>query len=160
MTVWIDGDSCPRQVRDIVNSRCIRERIHLRYVANRELTVPVSEYIHFSLTSDAPDSADDFILEHCEEGDLVLTRDIPLAAALVKKQILVMNDRGDLYTKNNVTERLAQRDFMQMMREAGVGQDRGKNFGAREIKAFSSCFDRELVRMLREERFRKASGRS
>jgi len=160
MTIWIDGDSCPRQVREKVNARCMRERIHLRYVANRELPVPESEYIHFTLTSNAPGSADDYIIEHCREGDLVLTRDIPLAAALVKKHILVMNDRGDLFTKNNVTERLAQRDFMQMMREAGIGQDKGKNFGPKEIKAFSACFDRELVRMLREERFRKAAGKS
>jgi len=157
MTVWIDGDSCPRQVRDIVNGRCIRERVVVRYVANRVLPVPESDYIRFTLTSDAPDSADDYILDSCAAGDLVLTRDIPLAAALVKKQITVMNDRGDLFTKNNVTERLAQRDFMQMMREAGIGGDRGKNYGPKEIKAFSACFDREFVRILREERFRKAS---
>ncbi|MDA3955680.1 DUF188 domain-containing protein [Oceanispirochaeta sp.] len=158
MTVWIDGDSCPKQVRDIVNSRCVREKIALHYVANSPLPLPDSSYITMSLTSDAPDSADDFIVQNSRPGDLVLTRDIPLASALVKKQMVVMNDRGNLFTKDNVSERLSQRDFMQMMREAGIGQDKGKNYGPKEIKAFSSCFDRELVRMLREERFRKAAG--
>lgn len=157
MKIWIDGDSCPRQVRDIVNARCIREKVELHYVANRELPLPDSEFISFSLSSSAADSADDYIVEHSREGDLIITRDIPLAASLVEKERVVINDRGNQFTRNNVRERLAQRDFMHMMREAGIGQDRGKSYGPREIKEFSSCFDRVLVRMLREERFRKAS---
>ena len=157
MKVWIDGDSCPRQVRDIVNARCIRERIQLHYVANSELPIPKSKYISFSLSSSAADSADDYIVEHSLMGDLILTRDIPLAASLVEKGRAVINDRGKQFTKNNVRERLAQRDFMHMMREAGIGQDKGSNYGAKEIKDFSSCFDRVLVQMLREERFKKAS---
>lgn len=157
MTVWIDGDSCPRQVRDIVNTRCMREKIQLHYVANSALPLPQSEYISFSLSSSAADSADDYIVENCQAGDLILTRDIPLAASLVEKNRVVINDRGTQFSKNNVRERLAQRDFMQMMREAGIGQDKGSNYGAKEIKDFSSCFDRVLVQMLREERFKKAS---
>ncbi|QEN07844.1 hypothetical protein EXM22_07510 [Oceanispirochaeta crateris] len=157
MTVWIDGDSCPKQVRDIINTRCINEKIQVHYVANSSLPLPESPYISMILTSNAPDSADDYILEHSRQGDLILTRDIPLASALVKKRLVVMNDRGNLFTKDNVSERLAQRDFMQMMREAGIGQDKGKNYGPKEVKAFAACFDRELVRMLREERFAKAA---
>lgn len=157
MTVWIDGDSCPRQVRDIVNTRCIREKIQLHYVANRELPLPSSEFISFSLSSSAADSADDYIVENSQTGDLILTRDIPLAASLIEKARVVINDRGTQFSKSNIRERLAQRDFMHMMREAGIGQDKGKNFGAKEIKDFSSCFDRVLVQMLLEERFRKAS---
>ena len=157
MRFWIDGDSCPRQVRDIVNRRCLSERTPVHYVANRDLPLPSSEYIHFSLSSPAADSADDYIVAHSLPGDLVVTRDIPLAAILVEKDRVVINDRGNEYTKNNVRERLAQRDFMQMMGEAGIGQAKGCQYGAREIKAFSSCFDRVLVRMLREERFKKAA---
>lgn len=157
MTVWIDGDSCPRQVRDIVNSRCIREKVQLHYVANRELPLPDSEFISFSISSAAADSADDLIVAHSSPGDLIITRDIPLASSLVEEGRTVINDRGTQFTANNIRERLAQRDFMQMMREAGIGQDKGKNYGPKEIKDFSSCFDRVLVQMLREERFRKAS---
>lgn len=157
MTVWIDGDSCPRQVRDIVNARCIREKVQLHYVANRELPLPESEFISFSLSSSEADSADDHIVEHSVPGDLIITRDIPLASSLVEQERIVINDRGTQFSKNNIRERLAQRDFMKMMREAGIGQDRAKNYGPKEIKDFSSCFDRILVRMLREDRFKKAS---
>ncbi|MDC7232259.1 MAG: DUF188 domain-containing protein [Spirochaetales bacterium] len=157
MRIWIDGDSCPRQVRDIVNARCINEKIPLCYVANRELPLPDSEFISFVLSSPAADSADDYIAEHASEGDLIITRDIPLAASLVESGRAVINDRGTQFTKNNVRERLAQRDFMQMMREVGVGQDKGSSYGAKEVKDFASCFDRLLVQMLREERFKRAS---
>ncbi len=160
MRIWIDGDSCPKQVRDIVNKRCIRDRVFLSYVANRALPLPESEFISFVQTSTAADSADDYIFEHCEKGDLVITRDIPLASRLVETDRAVINDRGTAYTKNNIRERLQQRDFMQMMREAGIGQERGSNYGAKELRSFSSCFDRTLVQMLAEERHRKARGLS
>ncbi|MDC7241879.1 MAG: DUF188 domain-containing protein [Spirochaetales bacterium] len=158
MKIWIDGDSCPRQVREIVNKRCIKEQVHLFYVANRTLPLPESEFIHFVQTSPEADSADDYIEEHCVKGDLVITRDIPLASRMVETERAVINDRGTAYTKNNIRERLQQRDFMQMMREAGIEQEKGSNYGARELRSFSSCFDRTLVQMLAEERFRKARG--
>ena len=155
MRVWVDGDSCPKQVRELVNSRCLREKVSLNYVANRPVPLPDTDGISMILTGAGEGSADAYIMEHAVSEDLVITRDIPLAAELVDSGRTVINDRGTRFTVSDIKERLAERDFMQMMREAGLEQDRGKNYGQKELKKFADCFDREFTRLIREERFRK-----
>ncbi len=155
MMVWVDGDSCPKQVRELVNSRCLNEKVSLCYVANRPVALPDADGISMILTSGEEGSADAYITEHAGTEDLVITRDIPLASELVNSGRTVINDRGTRFSASDIKERLAERDFMQMMREAGLEQDRGRNYGAKELKKFADCFDREFTRLVREERFRK-----
>ena len=157
MTVWVDGDSCPPAGPGISSAGLLSGRIFsLIFVANREIPFKKSDKISLILTSQEEGSADRYIIEKSFTGDLVVTRDIPLAAELVAKGgRTVLNDRGTVYTKENVRERLAQRDFNQMMREAGLDDERSSNFGHKEIRAFSNTFDRTLRQMLLEEQFRK-----
>ncbi len=157
MTVWVDGDSCPRPVRDILCRACIREGILLNFVANRSLPLNrKADRIRQIITSREEGSADRYIIENADIHDLVITRDIPLAAELVDRNIPVLNDRGVVYNRENVRERLAERDFNQMLREAGLGDEKSGNFGPRETKAFANAFDRTLRQMMVEEQFRKA----
>ena len=156
MTVWVDGDSCPKQVRELVNNRCLGGKVSLKYVANRHIPLPEADGIDMIITGTEEGSADAYIASHTGTDDLVITRDIPLAAKLLEAGLTVINDRGTRFTASNIKERLAERDFMQMMREAGLEQDRGRNYGQKELKKFADCFDREFTRMVREERFRKS----
>ena len=156
MIIWIDGDSCPRPVRDILFRASKRESLQLIFVANRPIPLKKSDLISFIQTSKEEGSADNYIIENSVQGDLIITRDIPLAAELVERERKVLNDRGAVYTKENVRERLAQRDFNKMLREAGLDDERSSNFGQKEIRAFSNAFDRTICQMLAEERFFKA----
>ena len=155
MNIWVDGDSCPKPVRDILCRASKRQGVPLFFVANRNIPVKKSQKINQILTSPEEGSADNYILDHAGPEDMIITRDIPLAAKLVEKELVVLNDRGTVYTRENVRERLAQRDFNQMLREAGLKDERSGNFGQKEIRAFSNAFDRTLQQMLLEERFRK-----
>ncbi len=156
MILWVDGDSCPRPVRDILCRAAVREKLELKFVANRELPLKKSDWISLIITSGEEGSADRYIIERSVPGDLIVTRDIPLAAELVERGVTVLNDRGKIYTKENVKERLAERDFNQMLREAGLSDEKSGNFGQKEIRAFASAFDRTIRQMLVEENFRRS----
>jgi hypothetical protein len=97
-------------------------------------------------------AADDRIVELAEPGDLVITRDIPLASRLVEAHISVLDDRGRLYTRENIRERLSLRDFMVGLAEQGLGAERIASYGKKELKAFADGFDRELQRLIRQAR--------
>lgn len=154
MTLWIDGDSCPRDLRRMVNRRCEKLKLPLCYVANRSLDLPPSSFISQILVRKEKDSADDILVQKARQGDLVITRDIPLAARLLEKNIVVINDRGGIFNHQNIKERLEKRHFSLMMKGAGIPQEKSRNYGAVELKAFALCFDREVMNLLREERFR------
>jgi uncharacterized protein YaiI (UPF0178 family) len=94
-------------------------------------------------------AADDRIVELAEPGDLVITRDIPLASRLVETgaPILVIDDRGQVYTRENIRERLSLRDFMVGLAESGLGRARIASYGKKELKAFADGLDRVLVNL-------------
>jgi uncharacterized protein YaiI (UPF0178 family) len=95
-------------------------------------------------------AADNRIVALASSGDLVITRDIPLASRLVEAAIMVMDDRGRVYTRENIRERLSLRDFMVGLAENGLGKDRIASYGKRELKAFADSFDRVLAQLVHE----------
>jgi len=95
-----------------------------------------------------PDVADQHIVDHASEGDLAITADIPLAAALVEKGVLVLDPRGEEYTEANVRERLSIRDFMDSLRSTGVDTGGPSAYGEREKQDFANALDRLLTRQL------------
>lgn len=112
MIIWVDADSCPIRVREIIVKAAFRLSILAVFVANREIPLRKHKYIGLVITEKSEQSADIYIVECAKIGDLVITRDIPLAARLVNNGIAVINDRGMSFTKDNVNERLSIRNFM------------------------------------------------
>lgn len=96
-----------------------------------------------------PDVADEYIVAHAEAGDLVVTQDIPLAAALVPRQVAVLDPRGEEHTPETVGERLSVRDFMEELRGAGAVTGGPPPFDARAKREFAAALDRVLTRLLR-----------
>ena len=78
-----------------------------------------------------------------------LTQDIPLASVLVPKGVTVISPRGELYTEDNIRERLSIRNFMQDIREAGGITPGPRQFGQKEKQRFSDTFDKELMKCLK-----------
>lgn len=154
MTVWVDADSCPRQVRDIVIRASKRMRFRAVFVANKKIPGIEGSGAEFILCAAGADVADDRIVEQAKRGDLAVTRDIPLAARLVEAGVPVINDRGIIYTAENVRERLSVRNFMMELNMNGLNPDRMYGYGPKEVKAFADGFDRELSRLRRLESFR------
>lgn len=146
MTIWVDADSCPKRVRDIVARAAEKRDVAAVFVANRAIHTPPT--VSFIEVSESPEAADRYLVEHAETGDLAVTRDIPLAAELVDSGLIVLNDRGDVYSTENVRERLSIRDFMKELRSRGEYEMPGRGYSNREVQAFAAAFDRELTRCL------------
>jgi uncharacterized protein YaiI (UPF0178 family) len=97
-----------------------------------------------------PDVADTYIAEHAAGGDVAITADIPLAALLVPKSVVVIDPRGDEYTAESIGERLSLRNFMDGLRSTGVDTGGHGTFGQREKQAFANALDRVLTKALRK----------
>ncbi len=151
MTLWIDADAAPREVKEI----CIRasDRLTLKtiLVANQRLQLPLG-YPHLSVVrvEGGADVADRYIAEHAALGDVAVTADIPLAALLVPKGVVVLDPRGDEYTTESIGERLSVRNFMEGLRETGVETGGHAPYGSREKQAFANALDRALTRAARQ----------
>lgn len=144
MKIWVDADSCPVKIRDIISKASKRVEIEAIYVANREIPVRFHDYIKKVVTDQVSQSADIYIVNNIEQDDIVITRDIPLADELVARNILVLNDRGVVYTKENIKERLSIRDFMEEARFNGLSSETTSRFGPKDIQNFSNAFDKAL----------------
>jgi uncharacterized protein YaiI (UPF0178 family) len=151
MTLWIDADAAPQPVKEV----CFRasERLSLAtvLVANMRLPLPPG-YAHVSAVrvDGGPDVADRYIAEHAVAGDVAVTADIPLAALLVPKGVVVLDPRGDEYTTESIGERLSVRNFMDQLRSTGVETGGHAAYGAREKQAFANALDRALTRLIRD----------
>ena len=84
------------------------------------------------------DVADKRIVELLHAQDLVITADIPLAAAVIEKGAHALNPRGELYTKDNIRERLSMRNFMDELRGSGVVTGGPAVLSQRDRQAFAN----------------------
>ena len=119
-------------------------------VANQRLQVPPGNPLISAVRVEGgPDIADQHIAEHAESGDLVVTQDIPLAALLVPREIIVLDPRGEEHTSESIGERLSVRDFMEQLRNAGGVTGGPPPYDARARQAFAAALDRVLTRRLK-----------
>lgn len=151
LTIWVDADATPKDVKDVIYRAAMRLEIPTVLVANQRLTTPVNNpHVSTILVAHGPDVADGHIVDSAFEGDVAITADIPLAAALVEKGVQVLDHRGEEYTAENVRERLSVRDFMDSLRGTGVETGGPKAYSAKDKRAFADALDRTLTASLRK----------
>ena len=146
MHIWVDADACPRVIKDILFRAARRTGLPLTLVANQPLQVPPAPNIRTVQVTAGFDVADRRIVRHLAAGDLVITADIPLAAEVIDAGALALNPRGELYTAENVRQRLNMRDFMDTLRASGVDTGGPPALGQAERQAFANQLDRLLAR--------------
>ena len=149
MNVWVDADACPRPVKDILFRAAQRlgpSGLVLTLVANRMLAVPRSPHIRALQVPGGFDVADREIAGRVATGDLVVTADIPLAAAVVDKGATAINPRGERYTPENIRQALDMRNFMESLRNSGVETGGPPAFSHADRQAFANSLDRLLAK--------------
>ncbi|MCL2293702.1 MAG: YaiI/YqxD family protein [Spirochaetes bacterium] len=149
MKIWIDADSCPVKVREVVLKAAERTKTALILVANKKIPHKNSEIVKNIIVENDLDAADNYIFNNTEKNDIVITRDIPLAEKLVSKNINVINDRGTQYTPENIKERLSIRNIMYAIRESGLETDRETNYNQKDLQKFANLFDSLLTKMIK-----------
>lgn len=145
MQIWVDADACPGAVKEILFRAAQRTGISLTLVANHPLRTPPARHIRAIQVPGGFDVADNAIVERIAPGDLVITADIPLAAAVLDRGAHALNPRGEFYSEDNIRERLGMRNFMDELRSSGVVTGGPDAFGARDRQAFANQLDRFLA---------------
>jgi len=143
--IWVDADACPNVIKEILFRAANRVGIQVVLVANQPIPVPRSRYIRSVQVGAGFDVADNHIVQQLAEGELVITADIPLAAEVIAKGCLALNPRGELYTEENIRQRLNMRDFMDSLRSSGVDTGGPASFSKADRQAFANQLDRLLV---------------
>lgn len=145
MNIIVDADACPAVIKEILFKAATRTQVPLLLVANHFMRVPNNNVISFLHVDSGFDKADDEIVNRAEQGDLVITSDIPLAAELVPRKVMVLSPRGELYDSSNIRARLQTRDFMETMRASGVQTGGPAALGMKERREFANQLDRILA---------------
>ncbi len=148
MRIWVDADACPNVIKEILFRAVERTQVPLTLVANQPTRIPLSLLVRQVQVSAGFDEADRRILELVEPGDLVITADIPLAAKVSEKGARALNPRGELYTEENVRERLAMRNFMDELRGSGVITGGPAVLSQSDRQAFANALDRLLTKAM------------
>ena len=146
MKIWVDADALPGVIREILYKASERTETDITLVANRHIKVPQSRYVHFLHVPSGADVADDEIVKNVQKDDLVVTSDIPLAARIVEKGGVGLNPRGEVYTAENIGERLSARDFMDSLRSSGVETGGPSALTKRDRQLFANSLDQFLHR--------------
>ncbi|AEC02112.1 DUF188 domain-containing protein [Parasphaerochaeta coccoides] len=179
VALWVDADSCPRQLRVILLRAAMRAGVRAVFVADRKLPdvmEAIASHTHVLrelIMEDKPgidksdlrqikspvmmivvtsgtDSADEYIVSHAEVGMIAVTRDVPLAARLARRGVTVLDDRGGVYDASTVGERLSSRNMMTDLREAGIFAERTRRMTTADIQSFAAALDTRLSALLRE----------
>lgn len=146
MAIWVDADSCPNVIKDILFRAAERARETATFVANKPTRVPRSPWLGTIQVGTAFDAADRHILEHMQAGDLVITADVPLAAGVIDRGGLALSPRGDRFTPDNVREKLSIRDFTETLRGGGLVGGGPPALDARDRQRFANALDSWLAR--------------
>ncbi len=145
MHIWVDADACPRVIKEMLFRAAERVTVPVTLLANNALRVPLSPYIKAIQVPAGLDEADKQIVQKVQQGDLVITADIPLAAEVIKKGGFALNPRGDFYTEENVQNYLSIRNFMHELRSGGVETGGPQSFSMKDRHAFANQLNRFLA---------------
>lgn len=145
VTIYVDGDGCP--VKDEVYRVAKRYELPVIVVANSYIGVPDS--VKLEVVGAGFDEADDWIVEHTGENDIVITGDIPLAARCLEIGALVLGHKGRVFTEKSIGEAMATREFLSQMREAGEMSGGPAPFAPRDRSAFLQSLDVIINQSLR-----------
>jgi uncharacterized protein YaiI (UPF0178 family) len=147
MQIWVDADACPQVIKDILFRAANRAQILTTLVSNMALgRTPASPYIRTIRVAKGFDGADARIVQEVRPGDLVITADLPLAAEVVARGAQALDPRGELYSEDNVQERLAMRNLMQALRSGGELVGGPAPFRQSDRQLFANQLDRLLAR--------------
>ena len=158
ITIWVDADSLPKDIRPMLIRRAMAKRkydgvtILVRFVASQNLLEIPGDYL--ILVQPGEGAADLYIETHAEQNDIAITRDIPLAERLLAHSVNPMNDRGDIFTAENISERRSLRDAMAYMRDSGIAppSPNGNLRKPSDIKSFADGLEKLIVQSVRSKR--------
>lgn len=146
MRLFIDGDAFPNLLKPIVLRAIDRLSLTTFVIANKPVVIGPSRHIRAMVVNAGIDEADNRIAEMIEEGDLLITADIPLADRAISKKAQVINHHGHTFTEANIKDCLAMRDLMHGLRDSGTITGGALPFRPKDVVKFANAFSNILSR--------------
>ena len=146
LALYIDGDAFPKLLKPIVLRSIERLGIETYVIANKKIFIGNSPHVNYLIVEQGADEADHKIVEMLNEGDLVITADIPLADRVIAKNAHAIDHRGELYSVDNIKQYLAMRNLMESIRASGETTKGPKPFSAKDAHEFSNQLHRFLTK--------------
>ncbi len=146
MTLYVDGDAFPNLLKPILLRAIERLKITTVVVSNKRITIGKSKYVTYVIVEQGADEADHHIAESVDEGDLVITADIPLADRIITEKAHAIDHRGELYSRDNIKQYLAMRNLMEEIRDSGEMTRGPKPFSQKDAHEFANQLHRFLTR--------------
>ena len=144
--IFVDADGCP--VKEETYRVARRHGLSVSVVSNSRMRIPEEERLALVVVGGRFDAADDWIVEHADRDDIVITADIPLASRCLRKGAVVLDQRGGEFTEDNIGAAVANREILSHLRETGTITGGPSPFGARDRSRFLHRLD-EAIRAVR-----------
>jgi len=144
LQILVDADACP--VKDEAVRVASRHGVPIVFVANFGLRPSRDPLISNVMVPQGADAADDWIVDHAQAGDIVVTADIPLAGRALAKGAVVLGPTGRPFTASSIGMALAMRELNQHLRETGESRGLNAGFTAKDRSAFLQALDEAVVR--------------
>lgn len=144
--LYVDGDAFPNLLKPILLKQIERLGLSTVVVANKKISIGKSQHVSYLVVEEGADKADDKIVDLIEEGDLVITADIPLADRVITARAHAIDHRGELYSIDNIKQYLAMRNLMEKIRESGEITKGPKPFSSKDAELFANQLNSFLSR--------------
>lgn len=138
----MDADACPKVIKEILFKTALRHKINLILVANDYQYIPTSDLIRLMVVDKGFDAADHHIIDKVDIHDVVITADIPLAAAVLKKKAVALDPRGQIYHENTIGSILSMRNILKEFRDGGTITGGPPAFGPKDVKQFADSLNK------------------
>jgi uncharacterized protein YaiI (UPF0178 family) len=140
--IFVDADGCP--VKEEVYRVARRCGVPVTLVAEAWMRTPEDDGFELVVVKGDFDAADNWIVEHAGEGDVVVTGDIPLADRCLKLGARVLGLRGREFTEDSIGEAMAGRELSSELRELGIQTGGPRPFEKRDRSRFLQKLDEML----------------
>ena len=119
-------------------------------MANSRMRTPDEKWINLEVVDHGFDAADDWIVEHVQALDIVITADVPLASRCIKAGARVVGPTGRPFTDDNIGSAVATRNLLEELRGAGEITGGPPPLEKRDRSRFLQKLD-EVIQSIRRE---------
>ena len=147
--IFVDADACP--VKSEIYRVAKRHGLRVTLVSNSWMRIPHEDWLGLVVVDGQFDAADDWLVEHVTENDIVISGDIPLASRCLAKRTVVLDLRGGIFTGDNIGEALASRELLSHLRDLGSITGGPAPIEKRDRSRFLQRLDTAIQAILRKK---------
>lgn len=146
LIIYVDADACP--VKEEIFRVALRHKLQVYLVSNNSLSIRVDDNIHKIKVSDDFDAADNWICEHIQPGDIVITTDILLADRCLKNGACAISSTGKVFNNDNIGAAKIMRELHAYLRETGVAATHNATFSRQKRSQFLQSLE-EMIQFIK-----------